>query len=161
MPDNAARPMTRERDERFANLVTCGETYLSAWCESAEGTPKPAPTASARVQASRMAKRCADRIAYLKARRVAETASEDGPVPITAESLSEIMEDTTRTLMRAATAAQRAGSAATAQNLRRCVVTHAGRAHRVEIRAPKTADDGPTIPVAEYIARLRPCECLQ
>ncbi len=161
MPDIAARPMPRDRDERFANLVSCGETYLSAWCASAEGFPKPAPTASARVQASRMAKRCADRIAHLNAQRVADTASKDGPEPITAESLSEIMQDTTRTLMLAATAAQRAGSASTAQNLRRCVVTHAGRAHRVENRVPKTADDGPTIPVAEYIARLRPCECLQ
>lgn len=157
MPDTGAQPL-KPRTEHFARLVSEGASFLSAWCDSAEGHPKPEPTASARVQASRMAKRCADRIAYLKAQRAGE-ASDDASDPLTAASLTGIMEDTTETLVRAANAAQRAGSEALAQNLRRVVVTHSGRAHRVENRSPKLEGKGAEIPVADYLARLRPCVC--
>lgn len=158
MPDVDAQPL-KPRAERFAHLVADGATFLAAWCESAEGHPKPEPTASARVQASRMAKRCADRIAYLKAQRAYQGATAGASDPLTAASLTGIMEETTQTLVRAANAAQRAGSEALAQNLRRVVVTHSGRAHRVECRSPKSEDKGPAIPVADYLARLRPCKC--
>ena len=37
-----------------------GLSFVAAFCESASGYPKPEPSAAARVQASRMAKRTAD-----------------------------------------------------------------------------------------------------
>lgn len=158
MSDVDAQPL-KPRAERFAHLVADGTTYLSAWCESAEGHPKPEPTASARVQASRMAKRCADRIAYLKTQKAGQVEPLNATYTLTAASLKDMMEGTTQTLVKAANAAQRAGSEALAQNLRRVVVTHSGRAHRVETRSPKSAENSPNIPVADYVARLQPCVC--
>ena len=147
----------RARDEEFARLVASGMTLIESWCQSVE--PSVVPTAGRRVSASKAGKRCAERIAYLKAHgtRSALVASDDDA--LTAERLNELMQATTNTIRVAAEVAQRVGALSLAQGLRKVAVTHAGRAQRVERRAPKIDEVDPQVPKDVYLSRLKSCEC--
>lgn len=151
-------PLKRARDERFARLAAEveGITLLDAWCRSV--SPPAPPTPGRRVSASKAGKRCAERIAFLKRLRAQKALNEETE-PFTLERLASLMEDATRTLMEAANVAQRAGASSIAQSLRKAVVTHAGRAHRVERQTANVQIQKKTVPVSEYLERLRLCEC--
>jgi len=155
---SGAEPMRRPRDERFAQLLAGAGTIslLDAWIESSAEGVKPDPSPSLRVTASRAGKRVADRVAYLKRQRAAESAPSE---PLTAERLSALMASTTAALLDAANAAQFAGADSIAQHLRKTITVHAGRSARVERRAPSKERKTGVVDIDAVLARLFPCRC--
>lgn len=140
---SGAQPMTRDREERFARLVAIdGLTFLAAWCESAEDFPKPQPTAAARVQASRMAKRTADRRAWLARRKAEATAPRE--ISTSPQSILVLMDDVTKALMRAAQVATAHGADRLATTIKASLTRHVGRHDRVSTRVdrPDAAPSG-------------------
>ncbi|WP_081531989.1 hypothetical protein [Rhodovulum sp. P5] len=138
--------MSRDREERFARLVAIdGLTYLAAWCESAEGYPKPEPTPSARVQSSRYAKRTADRRAWLSKRKADAAAPRE--ISTSPQSVLVLMDDVTKALMCAAQVATAHGADRLATSIKASLTRHVGRHDRVSTRvdrpnaAPNSAND--------------------
>lgn len=128
------------REERFARLVGIhGMTYLAAWCESAEGYPKPEPTPAARVQASRMAKRTAG----LRAELAKQKAEATAPVEVSTEpkAILRLMDEVSQALLEASKVAKAHGADRLANTLRQSLTRHVGRHSRVSQRV-KNPDAG-------------------
>jgi len=123
------------REERFAKLVAVdGLSYVAAFCESASGYPKPEPTQSARVLASRMAKRTADLRAKLAKGKADADASELAPVSTEPADIKRLMNDTSKALMRAAEAASAHGLSRLSNVIKQSLSRHVGRVGRIENR---------------------------
>lgn len=151
--------MKRDREERFARLVAIdGLTYLAAWCESAEGYPKPEPTPAARVQASRMAKRTAERRAELAKAKAGANAPE--VVSTEPQAILRLMDEVSAALLQASKVAKAHGHSRLANTLRQSLTTHVGRHSRASARldtpgAVSGGDDGAAEAMARRILRYR------
>lgn len=143
------------REQRFARLVGLhGMTYLAAWCESAEGYPKPEPTPAARVQASRMAKRTAG----LRVEIARQKADATAPVEVSTEpqAILRLMDEVSQALLQASKVAKVHGADRLANTLRQSLTRHVGRHSRVSQRvenpgAGRTSDDSDVTAMAHRI----------
>lgn len=154
-----SEPCTRQRDERFCQLVADGRNYIDAWVESASGPNKPAPTPGRRVSAHKCAQRNLDRIAWLKRERAKTSQSplED----VTAASLAELMREVMETLTGAVGHASAAGEHALATQIRKLINTHAGRSYRLTENTGAVDRETSDPPVETYLRRLPNCECVR
>lgn len=138
-PEPGSIPLD-ERAERFARLVGIeGLTFLAAWCESAAGFPKPEPTPSARVQASRMAKKTADRRAWLANRKAADAAPRQ--INTSPQSILLLMDEVSTALMHAAKIASGHGADRLSTALKASLTRHIGRHSRVSQRVERPEVD--------------------
>ena len=166
-------PCKRPRDERFCQILSQSArdghqmTLVQAWCDSAEGYPKPEPSPGLRVSSSKAHKRLAGRVAYLKAEYATKRPTADA-VPtdsnkVTAQTIQNLMTTVTESLMKAASAASAHGANNIACQIRKTIVTHSGRINRVSGRvdAPLTEpDNGIVEKLASNIAlNLGYCSC--
>jgi len=156
--ETGSEPCTRQRDDRFCQLVADGRTYIEAWCESAPGSENPPPTPGRRVSAHRCAQRNLDRIAFIKRERSKESV-QSPKEDITAASLASLMQEVMETLTSAVALASAAGEQALATQIRKLINTHAGRSYRLTESTGDAPNDTPDVPVMDYLRRLRPCEC--
>ncbi|RYG89783.1 hypothetical protein EU803_16665 [Loktanella sp. IMCC34160] len=151
LPEPGSNPLNG-RAERFARLVGIdGLTYLAAWCESAEGYPKPEPTPSARVQASRMAAKTADRRAWLAKRKADAAAPRE--INTSPQSILLLMDDVSTALMHAAKVASAHGADRLSTALKASLTRHVGRHARVSQRVERPAIDTNDPDGAETFAR--------
>lgn len=121
------------RENRFARLVAVdGLSYLAAFCESADGYPKPEPTPAARVQASRYAARTSD----LRAKLAKEKADASAPTTVAtdAQSILRLMDEVSGTLLHISKVAKAHGHDRLANQLRKALTTHTGRYTRISQR---------------------------
>lgn len=140
----------RPRDERFCQILAQSArdgdqmTLIQAWCMSATDYPKPQPTPGLRVSASKAHKRLAGRVAHLKAEHAEQRASTANAVPtndkVTTQTIQNLMQTVTESLVQAANAASAHGANNIARQIRKTIVTHSGRISRVSgrIDAPTT-----------------------
>lgn len=150
--------MKSERLERFARILgetDGGLTLVEAWIQSDPAEVKPKVTPGRRVSASKAGKRVADRVAFIKQKNAstAPTAS------LTAERLTTLMSSVTASLLSAADAANRAGSNAIAQQLRKAITVHAGRSVRLGRRSPALEQNADEIDIDGVLERLHYCKC--
>lgn len=132
----------RERDERFAKLVAVdGLKYVEAWCESADGYPKPEATASARVQGHRMAKRTAARRAYLAQQKADLQAKNSPGLDTSPKAILLLMHEVSVALRRAADTATAYGHNALANSIRTSLSRHVSRIQKVERRGGMRTPD--------------------
>ena len=154
-----AVPMPRDREERFARLVAIdGLTFLAAWCESAEGFPKPQPTAAARVQASRMASRTVERRAWLAKQKADAAAPRE--LNTSPQSILLLMDDVSRALMHASKAAAAHGADRLSTTLKQSLTRHVGRHSRMSQRVDRPEVGGTDVSGVEVFAR-RILECTE
>lgn len=146
-----------KRHSAWVERVLAGEKYGEAWGNSAHDVGiEPGSHAANNVSGSRLASKYADYLAVEKARRASGVISAS---PITAETVSELMQEITETLVRAANAASKAGSQSTATSIRRLISTHVGRVHRATVGAGKEPDALPIFDSDEALMRLHWCDC--
>lgn len=149
-----------EREARFAKLAAVdGLSFVAAFCESAEGYPKPEATPAARVQASRMAKRTAD----LRAELAKQKADAHTPADVStdAQSILRLMDEVSAALLQASKVAKAHGADRLANTLRQSLTRHVGRHSRVSQRvenpgAVRAADEGEVEALARRIMEYVP-----
>ncbi|MEC7762542.1 MAG: hypothetical protein VX874_11600 [Pseudomonadota bacterium] len=135
---DGSEPCPRPRDERFAHLVAVdGLTYLAAWVESAESFPKPEPTNGARVQASRMAKRTADRRAFLAKTLAEARASEERIIDTSPKAIQGLMDEVSASLRQAAEIAKAHGLRKLADSIRSTLAQHVSRGAKMARRGDR------------------------
>jgi len=141
----------------FVERVLAGEGYGEAWTSSAHDVGvKPGSQAANNVSGSRLASKYADYLATEKTRRASCVTKAP---PVTAESVGDLMQEITETLVRAADAASKAGSQSTATSIRRLISTHVGRVHRATAGAEKEPDAPPAFDFDSALQRLHWCVC--
>ena len=151
--------MAREDEEAFSRFVVFESmTFQDAFIESRPG-PRPERSNSARVKASRMAKRTEVRRAYL-AKQKAHTAA---PVAVSTDpqSILRLMDQVSAALLQASKTAKAHGADRLANSIKQSLVRHVGRHSRVSQRvenpgAVRTADEGDVERLARRILDIEP-----
>ncbi|MHC0053181.1 hypothetical protein [Actibacterium sp. D379-3] len=157
--EDGSIPMTREDEEAFSRFVVFESmTFQDAFIESRPG-PRPERSDSARVQASRMAKRTEARRAFLAKQKAAATA----PVEVSTDpqSILLLMDQVSAALLQASKVAKAHGADRLANTLRQSLTRHVGRHSRVSQRvenpgAVRAADEGDVERLARRVLEIEP-----